>query len=342
MLKSRMILALLIVAGLATIYSYTEKANVHAASLIMEGGLASGQGEAAKKIEIAADNDSDADVDPEGAAEADDRSDSDMPLREDETISKTFNLGTARKVLEVDNISGSIEVTGGESSQAQLVVKKTIRAESKAQLEAAKKEVTLDITDQPELLKFYVNGPFRCNCQGDGDSCRGWHGDRGYDVAMNFQIQVPRNIDIKLKTVNGGHVDVRNINGAFSVSNVNGRIEMQDIAGSGKARTVNGGVKVSFRENPRENSAFTTVNGEVNLQFVKGLSADFRFKTFNGDVFSDFEMTSLPAKNANVQQHNGRFVFRSDRSTGARVGSGGPEIKAENLNGSIRVLERHQ
>jgi hypothetical protein len=335
-----MILALLVIAGLAIVYSRTDKARVHAAGLVMELGHASGQGEVVKRIEAASDSDSDADEDTE--AEASDRSDSDMPLREEETITKTFNLGAGHRLLDVDNINGSIEVTGGEGSQAQLVVKKTIRAESKAHLEAAKKEVTLDITDQPDLLKFYVNGPFRCNCQGDGDGCRGWHGDRGYDVAMNFQIQVPRNIDIKLKTVNGGHVNVRNVSGTFSVNNVNGRIEMQDMAGSGKARTVNGGVKVSFRENPKENSAFTTVNGEVNLQFVKGLSADFRFKTFNGEVFTDFDMTSLPAKNASVQQHNGKFVFRSDRTTGGRVGSGGPEIKAENLNGSIRVLERHE
>jgi DUF4097 and DUF4098 domain-containing protein YvlB len=105
---------------------------------------------------------------------------------------------------------------------------------------------------------------------------------------------------------------------------------------------VNGSVKVSFRENPKENSEFSTVNGDVDLRFVKGLSADFRFKTFNGEVFSDFEMTSLPARNTSVQQHNGKFVFRTDRSTGGRVGSGGPEIKAENLNGSIRVLEHHE
>jgi DUF4097 and DUF4098 domain-containing protein YvlB len=159
---------------------------------------------------------------------------------------------------------------------------------------------------------------------------------------MDFQLQVPRNIDLKLKTVNGGFVNVRNITGKFSVNNVNGRIEMQGIAGSGRARTVNGSVKVSFRENPKENSEFSTINGDVDLRFVKGLSADFRFKTFNGEVFSDFEMTSLPARNASVQQHNGKFVFRTDRSTGGRVGSGGPEIKAENLNGSIRVLENHE
>jgi len=266
-----------------------------------------------------------------------DDSDADMPLKEQETIRKTFTLSADRRSLEVDNINGSIEVVAADGNQVQMVVNKTIHAESKDKLEAAKKEVKLDVTEQPDLLKLYVNGPFRCNCN---DGCDGWHGDRGYSVNMDFQLQVPRSVNVRLKTVNGGHVNVRGVSGAFSVHNVNGGVEMQDIAGSGQARTVNGGVKASFRENPKEKSDFRTVNGNVELTFVRGLAADFRLKTFNGSVFSDFEMSSLPARPVNGEQRNGKFVFRSDRFTGGRVGSGGPEIKAENLNGDIRILER--
>jgi len=271
-----------------------------------------------------------------------DDSDSGMPLQEQETIRKTFAVGGAHKLLDVDNVYGSIEVVGGQSDQVQLVVNKSIRAESKERMEAARKEVTLDIADQPDLLKFYVNGPFRCNCNCDGDGCCGsWHGSRGYVVKMDFQLQVPRSIDLMLRTVNSGRVSVRDVIGNFSVRNVNGAIEMQDVGG-GKAlaRTVNGGVKVVFRENPKENSDFGTINGPVDLYFARGLSADFRFKTMNGHIYSDFEMTSLPAKAATTERRDGKFIFRTDRYTGGRVGAGGIEIKADNLNGDIRVLER--
>ena len=268
----------------------------------------------------------------------DDDSGSSMNLHEQETIRKTFSLSAAHKTLEVDNVFGSIVVTGGAGDQVQLVVEKTIRAESAERMAAAKKEVKLDITEQPDLLKLYVDGPFRCHC----DGCDGWHGDRGYSVKMDFTLQVPRNVDIKLRTVNSGRVQVTDVTGSFSVRNVNGGIEMANIAGSGHARTVNGPVKVTFRENPRETSDFGTVNGNVELSFVRGLAADFRFKTFNGNIYSDFEMTSLPPRPVQAEQHNGHFRFRSDRFTGGRVGSGGPEIKADNLNGDIRVLERHE
>ena len=263
--------------------------------------------------------------------------DSDMKLKEQETIRKTFTLSAEHRTLEVDNINGSIEVVATDGNQVQMVVNKTLHAESKEKMEAAKKEVKLDITEQPDLLRLYVDGPFRCNCN---NGCDGWHGERGYSVDMDFQLQVPRSIDVKLKTVNGGHVNVRGVSGAFSVHNVNGPIDMQDIAGSGHAATVNGGVKATFRENPKQASDFKTVNGSVELSFVRGLSADFRLKTFNGSVFSDFEMTSLPARQVSGEQRNGKFVFRSDRFTGGRIGNGGPEIKAENLNGDIRILER--
>jgi DUF4097 and DUF4098 domain-containing protein YvlB len=135
---------------------------------------------------------------------------------------------------------------------------------------------------------------------------------------------------------------VQDVAGDFSVHNVNGGIDMKNIAGSGVAKTVNGPVKVSFRENPREKSDFATINGNVELYFVRGLSGDFRFKTMNGAVYSDFDMTSLPAQPVSTEKHGNKFVFRSDRFTGGRVGSGGPEIKAENLNGDIRILERHE
>lgn len=279
---------------------------------------------------------------PAQAAGEKDDSDSGMRVDEKETIRKTFNLTAAHKILDVDNIFGSIEVVGGQGDQVQLVVNKTISAESKDRMDAAKKEVTLDITDQPDLLKLYVNGPFRCNCNNGRDNCGGWHGDNGYKVQMDFQLQVPRNIEVKLRTVNSGHVRVQNVTGDFAIHNVNGGIEMQDVAGSGVAKTVNGGVKVTFRENPREKSDFGTINGNIELSFVRGLAADFRFKTMNGNIYSDFEMTSLPARPVSGEQHGGKFIFRTDRYTGGRIGSGGPEIKAENLNGEIRVLERHE
>lgn len=265
--------------------------------------------------------------------------DSSYKVTETETIRNTYPVAGAvgQREIEVDNVFGSVEVVGTAGDQVQLVVNKTIYAESDAKLANAKKEVTLDVKQDGDTLRFYVNGPFRCNCDG---GCNNWGRDPGYSVKMDFQLQVPNRMKFKLKTVNSGNIKVSGVAGDFIVRNVNGSISMTDVAGSGAATTVNGGVTVSFRENPKENSEFKSINGNVVLHFAKQLSADFRFKTFNGGVYSDFPMTGLPQKQAAAEKKNGRFVYKSDRFTGGRVGSGGPEIKIENLNGDIRVLER--
>jgi hypothetical protein len=268
-----------------------------------------------------------------------DDSDRDLPVQEQETIQKSFSMsGVQHRSLEIDNVWGSIEVVGTNSDQAQLTVNKLIRAESKDKVEQARKEVTLDITEQAGSLKLYVNGPFRCHCD---DGC-GHREFDGYIVKMDFQLHVPRDIDIKVKTVNEGRVLVRDVNGNFLVRNVNGDVEMDNIAGSGNVHTVNGPVKVTFRQNPRENSDFRTVNGPVELRFAQGLAADFRFKTFNGSIYSDFPVTALPVHAIQEEHHGAKVVFRADRYTGVRVNSGGPEIKVETLNGEIRILENHE
>jgi len=283
-----------------------------------------------------------------GAPLADHDHDRDYPVKAEETIRKSFTMPAGHKTLEIDNIFGSIEVrgevTGSSSSEVQIVVAKSIRAESNDTLERARKEVTLDIDQNAGALKLYVNGPFRCHCD-DCNNCGsgcGSHEGPGYVVKMDFKVQVPAEIDLKIRTVNEGIVKVSNVTGNFAVHNVNGHIEMSSIAGSGTATTVNGPVSVSFRRNPSESSDFRTVNGNVELRFAGNLSADFRLKTFNGGIYSDFPVTALPGRPVAEERHGTKVILRADRFAGARIGSGGPEIKVENLNGDIRILENHE
>lgn len=271
---------------------------------------------------------------PVSAHVHEDDSDSSQTVKDEETIHKSFSLPAGERTLEIDNVNGAIEITGGEADQVQVVVNKTIRAESQEKLEEARKAVTLDTAQEGGTVKLYVNGPFRCH--GDCEHSR----HPGYSVSMEFHVQAPRNIAVKLTTVNGG-VELKNVNGKYSVRTVNGRIQMEDVSGSGVAKTVNGAVKAVYRENPQQNSEFATVNGSIELYLNPNLSADFRFKNLNGGVFTDFPMTLLSNANQGEQQQ-GKFVYRSRGPMGGRVGSGGPEIKAENVNGSIRVLERHE
>src|SRR5262245_1185725 len=115
----------------------------------------------------------------------------DWSATSEETIEKTFSVSpSGGAVLDLDNFWGSIEVVGTAGRQIQVTVAKTILAADQAQLDRAKTEVTLDVTQDGDTVRFYVDGPFRCDedCR-DRTDCKGcWNLMRGryYVVKMDF------------------------------------------------------------------------------------------------------------------------------------------------------------
>ena len=259
-------------------------------------------------------------------------------VEQNETIQKTYTLsGAAPQKIIVDNVNGSIHVTGYSGNEVRLVAHKRLSADSPETAEAARREVTLDISQSDNTVRFYVDGPFRCK---NG----GVHIDRdpGYEVTYDFEIQTPEASAIDLKTINDGEIRVENIGGNYKVDNINGGVEMSDLAGSGKVYALNGKVRVTFRENPRDTSSFGSLNGEVRVSFQPDLNADIRFKTFNGEVFTDYPVTYLPLPAAAAERHGTRYVYKSSDWQGVRVGRGGPELSFDAFNGNIRILNRGQ
>jgi hypothetical protein len=261
-------------------------------------------------------------------------------IRESETIRRTLEFsGSGTRMVELDNIEGSVHVTGYGGSAVEMVANKTIHAESPDRVQTAQQEVKLDIADKAEVIRIYVEGPFRCNCPDGRDGWRtsGWRSS-GYRVDFDFDLRVPRDVKLRLRTVNG-ETKVENSVGDFEVRDVNGAITMTDINGSGSAETVNGGVTVSFLENPKSASSFKTINGQIEVAFQPSLSADLLMKTSHGGLFTDFPTTPLPVT-ATAERRNGKFVYRINRFAGVRIGNGGPEIKFDGFNGDVRVLRR--
>lgn len=271
-----------------------------------------------------------------------------------ESIEKTlsFPAGAGSKSLVLENVFGYIKVTGYNGSTVQLKAAKLIRAKTQEKLENAQKEVKLDITTKGSTLNIIVDGPFRCD-----EGHIHWDSKkRGYIVKYDFELKVPREIALTLKTVNEGDIhlsgthgacEVNNVNGKimidgltgdFDVHTVNGPITMAKILGSGEAHTVNGKVKVDFVKNPASDCSFHTINGKLDIDFRGGLSADFQLKTFNGKIYSDFPSTLLPMKtSAEGKRVKGKYIYKSNEFQGVRIGKGGPVIKMDTLNGNIYI-----
>src|SRR5205085_5618843 len=157
---------------------------------------------------------------------------------EKETIRKTFDLssGSGDKRLLVDNVSGAIHVTGYGGSQVQVAVEKHIYAYSNEALQEAKRDVKVDMSQQGNYARLYVDGPFRTS------NGMNYRGDQyyGYRVVFDFDVQVPYDTELVLKTVNRGEIVVKKTTGDYDINGLNGGIEMDEVSGSGKIHTLNG------------------------------------------------------------------------------------------------------
>lgn len=297
---------------------------------------------------------------PESSRDADT-----YPARDTEQIQRSLTFAGAAtaagaRTVEVDNIFGAIQVAAYDGQTVEVSATRTLKARTPELLERARKEVTLEVTEEASLVSLYVDGPFRdCDC--DRGSRSKWHnpnwrkedpnadsarrrrrgnGDPGYQVTYNFVIKVPRAVMLELRTVNNGDIHVDGTSGDFDVQNVNGAIDMANIAGSGRAHTVNGPVTVEFRKNPTGPSSFKSINGELIVYFDASLQAELSMKTMNGNFYSDFETSQLTSLTPVAERTGGKQTYRFDRGTRVRVGKGGPSLQFETLNGDIRILHR--
>ncbi len=259
----------------------------------------------------------------------------DWKIEDHETIRKSFTptASNAKKLL-IDNITGSIHVTGYAGSEIQVTTERRTRAESNEALAEAKRDVKLDVSQQGNYVRFYEDGPFR-----GGEGNLNYRGDKyyGYRVSFEYEVQVPFATELILRTINNGDISVSGTTASFDLHNLNGAITLDRVSGSGTVNTLNGSVKAHFAKNPTEATSFKTLNGQVDVYFRPGLSADMQFKTFNGHVYTDFDVAALSVPAAESDSKNGKFIYRSNRSSVGRVGRGGPRLSFEAFNGNIRL-----
>ncbi len=241
--------------------------------------------------------------------------------QDNETQQRSFTVSGPGRKLIVDNISGYVHVTGTGGATVEVSVARHTDAESNAALARAKSEVSLQMSQEDGTVTLYEDGPFRHR----GDS-----GNRGYDVRFDYDIQVPANTELELKTINAGDIVVKNTTADFSIHGLNGGIEMDGVAGSGTVHTLNGPVNVRFARNPAKPTSFHSLNGPIEVHFQPGLNADLKFHTLNGGVYTDGDVTV----GGDGREQVGR------RPTRGRIGSGGAQLSFDTLNGSIKLYTK--
>ena len=144
------------------------------------------------------------------------------------------------------------------------------------------------------------------------------------DVSVRFVVTVPAHANVDVNTVNGD-VEVQELRGNVEANTINGDVEAASSGGPVEARTVNGSIRARGQI-ASDGLNYSTVNGSIELVLPQNSNADVDLSTVNGRVSSDFPIT-----------FSGEINPRRIR---AKLGNGGPSLRARTVNGGIRLVRQ--
>ena len=234
----------------------------------------------------------------------DDRGDSDRE-RACELREATLAAPARLQIDAGDN--GGVEMAGADRQDVR------VRAHiwASAQTEERAREMLEAIELAVEDGRFTAEGPDR---------------GRRESWGVDWELEVPRAIDVEARTMNGG-ISIADVSGDLDFDALNGGIALSGVGGDVRGRTTNGGLRVELAGTRWEGRGLDaeTTNGGVTLIVPEGYGAELEASTVNGGFDIDFPVT--------VRGRIGRTL----RTT---LGAGGPTIRAVTTNGGVRV--RHQ
>lgn len=227
---------------------------------------------------------------------------------------RSFEMA-ARPRLVLENVNGSIEVTGWDRRVIDVQAEIRVKAASKDKARRIYEQIEFDVEHEAGALSIRADLP---RIRKDGL----W-GESATSVSVNYIVRVPHGCDVDLQSVNG-RINASEIEGAFRLRTVNGGIRLLSRAGAGEMESVNGALDCRLGKlSGGGKLRLKTTNGSIDLRLPGPTSADFEARTLNGSVKVDLEL-------ANVKQS------RRNRVSG-RLGGGDGSIKLRTVNGRIAL-----
>lgn len=229
-----------------------------------------------------------------------------------EEFHQTYPLSATGRV-SLENINGGVQIKVWDRAALQLdAVKKAYRRDRLA-------EAKIDVTASEENIRIKTEYP-------EGNlNFRG--GERRYDnpATVEYTLTVPRRAVLESIELINGSLDIDGVEGNVKASSINGRVTTTGLLGEAKLSTINGQLQATFtRLDETKPIALSSVNGSVTLIIPSDSNASIRAGTVHGGISNDFGM----------QVRHGEYV---GHNLDGQIGTGGPRIKLDNVNGSIKI-----
>ena len=223
-------------------------------------------------------------------------------------INESYELADGAHV-DVHGINGPVSVEAVDGNMAEVRVTSTAGSMN----DLNENQIIVEHTDSSLVVRGKGN-----NGWGFWKWLRG-----GGEARHNVVLRLPRNVELATRGTNG-KVTIGEMEGSVQVSGVNGRVEIGGARGFAEVNGVNGGVMLTITELDKEGAKVNGINGVVELRLGSDVNADLNLNGVNGQI-------TVEAPNVEVHEQK-RSKLR------ARVGTGGAAIKANGINGGVRIV----
>ena len=235
-----------------------------------------------------------------------------LALQADETksYSETYDF-SENGSINLDNINGSVEVSGWDKKQIQLNY--TISADNADDLE----NVSVEVEHSKQDLNVEVDissGGFM-----------NWGGTSG---EVSFELKVPKGVTLNSIDSVNGNIQISGVSGEIKAETVNGKIVIKNVTNDVKFGTVNGDVEV-YVDRLASSSRLKgdSVNGDIEVYLPENDGFDIKSDTVNGDLSNDF----------GVEVDEGQYV---GAEMDGSYKDGGARLKFDTVNGDIEVNKK--
>ncbi len=225
-----------------------------------------------------------------------------------DTWTRTYTVEGAGAGVTVVNVNGRIEVEAVDGNQVDVRAEITARGGTE---QAAK-----DLLKQVQILE--EASPAQIRLETKHQKTFGRQG-----VEVKYFLKVPKTIKVSLETVNGG-INVVGVEGGVQADTTNGGVQGRLLSNSVRATTTNGGIKLQLSSLGGDGVELETTNGGIELQLPENAKATLAVRCVNGGISVnglDLEKTGESSR----------------RRLDGRINGGGTPVRAETVNGGIRI-----
>ncbi|MDD5541800.1 MAG: DUF4097 family beta strand repeat-containing protein [Acidobacteriia bacterium] len=211
-------------------------------------------------------------------------------------------------VLHVDGrTNGGISVKGWD--RHEVLVRSQVRTAAPNKAEAD--QLASQITIQTNGAEVRSEGPTM---------------DNDHNWSVSYEIFVPQQTNLSLKTHNGG-IRIADVSGNIDFKALNGGVSLARLSGDVRGGTTNGGLSIDLAGTHWEGRGLDvqTTNGGVHMNVPHDYSAHLETGTVNGSLNIEFPVT--------VQG-------KISRQLSMDLGSGGATVRATTTNGGVKISRK--